>query len=245
MRKLVLSTMLVCGLASVHASAQATTYLSYRHGGIAPFTGGVLQFFLPVIPDVGAGKLGQAQLALDGTLGVYNVLGCRYSYGCSGSYSGTMSNLFGLQVRSGNSFPQYSDIHSTAVAGNSQTGFGTAWQFNNYIVGEININAGSYFSVESNAYGIAQGDNIASLNQPYAEWGITSYTYVAALSVLIDYEILQDLSDTELAAARRAGFFLSSDATAVPEPSVWAMLLTGFGMAAAGIRRRRINVAFA
>ena len=41
------------------------------------------------------------------------------------------------------------------------------------------------------------------------------------------------------AGYNEANFLLNTGIAAVPEPAIWAMLVTGFGMAGAGLRRRR------
>jgi hypothetical protein len=66
-------------------------------------------------------------------------------------------------------------------------------------------------------------------------------TFVSFFSGQIDNVFVYNttLSAAEIAEIRATGF-PNKPVSAVPEPATWAMMLAGFGLAGAGLRRRRI-----
>ena len=140
------------------------------------------------------------------------------------------NSTFGLNARSGRNFLAF---NTAVTAGGEQLDFTSAIN-----VFELFVGSGSGASFWANAYdslgGLVSSTNI-SLSQ--GDWGALSLSGAGITRVQFGSNarawVADDLS------------FTAGLSSAVPEPAVWAMMITGFGLAGAAPRRRRAMVALA
>ena len=108
-------------------------------------------------------------------------------------------------------------------------------------IGGVTQGESSFFGFFQNGVVTWQGDSVIDFGQ------------YGKLNIHLDDAVFNEGSWWSLNDGKRYGDFITADFTltpgpigsAVPEPATWAMMITGFGLAGAAIRRRRNTLAIA
>jgi hypothetical protein len=144
------------------------------------------------------------------------------SWGWSGNFAGGTPLLWNQGVAG--------DIILSFTSG-AVSAVGAQFQSDNFgpFVARITTNDGSFFDVTGNS--TSSGDNSAVF--------IGAQSDTASISSIIFHQ----LSDGETNDFAISGLsFITGSVSAAPEPATWAMMIGGFGMAGASLRRRRNKV---